>query len=411
MYDEILNRLNSQQWERDTDPRNIMFYCAALVETKRQLPREITSPSIPRHVSEFVQGCYSFRQGKLRESLRIFSELARDKDHHLWGDIGLLAFSLETGNISNMKRPLERLEAEAKKNPAVVRTWDLLYYKAWYAFYSGNHEEVEQILNNHKDSLAALGLSELKVTVLLRQDRFDEAEEIIRKIPSGYQVRAGLDSELIKLKYGSKKCLEYLRKKKTEYPRFRGLESKYADALVDTGEVEAATEVRKKLVQERPFDFFVQLAFAAHQLYHGNLEEAKDYLIRLDYPPEVNYYDVLLAAMYKKQNLDMKAWEYLGLAKKLFPRSPYVLSGIMSMALKERDFDKQYAALKESLEIDPNDIATLVAAMFVHCFRKEYDQVLQAEKRINASKRYVDPEMREKIELVKAKCLVGAISK
>jgi len=402
MYEEVLNRLQGEQ--QVTDPRIIMIYCDALVETKRPLPREMVSAPVPQHVRNFINGYYSFRQGKLRESLRIFSELAQDKDHHIWGNLGILEFSLGTGSISNMKRPLESLENEAIKTSSVARTWSLPFYKAWYSFYSGQYDEVDNILNYQKDSLDSLELSELKVTVLLRLDRLDEAEEIIRRMPPGYQITAELESTLIKLKYGSKKWLEFLHEKRNKYPKFWKIESQYADALVDSGQIDAAMEVRRKLAHERPFDVFIQLSFASHQLYHGNFEEAKKYLVRLDYPPEVSYYDVLLAEMYSKQNQDMKAWEYLRLAKKQFPGSPYALSGIMGMALKKRDYDEMYSALKEKLASDPNDIVTLLSAMFVHCLRKEYDEVWQIEKRINGSKRYIDKEIRQQIEFLKTKC-------
>jgi hypothetical protein len=404
MYDDVLKRLNGTQWERETDPWTIMIYCGALVETKRPLPREMVSPPVPQHVSRFIRGYYSFRQGKLRESLRIFSELAQDKEHHIWGDLGILEFSLATGSISNMKRPLESLEEETRKAPAVARTLHLPVYKAWYGFFSGQYDQAEKILNDHKDGIDAMRLSELQVTMLLRQDRFNEAEAIIKRMPPGFQVTAELESALINLKYGSKKWLEFLGEKRKKYPQFWVIESKYADALVDSGQIDAATEVRKKLAHARPFDVFVQLAFASHQLYHGNFEEAREYLVHLDYPPEVDYYDVLLAKMYSKQDLDVKAWEYLKLAKKLFPRSPYALAGITGMALKERDYNKMYGALKERLEIDPNDIQVLVFLMLVDCLRNEYDELWQIEKRVNSSKRYIDQEMREKIGLVKSKC-------
>jgi len=242
------------------------------------------------------------------------------------------------------------------------------------------------------------------VTMLLRQDRFNEAEEIIKRMPPGYQVTAELESALVRLKYGNKKWLEFLNEKRKKYPQFWIIESKYANALVDAGQIDVAMEVHKKLAHARPFDVFIQLTFASHQLCHGNFEEAKEYLVRLDYPPEVSYYDVLLAEMYSKQNLDMKAWEYFGFAKKQFSRSPYALSGIMGLAFRERDYDAMYSALKERLEIDPNDIPTLLMGMFVHCLRKEYDETWKLEKRINGSKRYIDQEVRERIEFLKTKC-------
>jgi hypothetical protein len=127
-----LAKLNGTQWELEASPKTIMPYIDALVETGRTLPPEMVKPPVPQHVSRFIQGYYNFRQGKLRESLRIFSELARDKEHHIWGNLGILEFSLQTGSISNMKRPLEALDEEARKNPAVVRIWDLPFYKAWY---------------------------------------------------------------------------------------------------------------------------------------------------------------------------------------------------------------------------------------------------------------------------------------
>jgi len=403
-YDEVLNRLGREKWKPGEDPEIIMTYCEALVETGRSLPREMVSPPVTQHVSKFIHGYYSLRQGRLRESLKIFSELSQDKEHHVWGDLGMLEFSLASASIANMKRPLESLEREAGRIPSFVRTFNLPLYKAWYSFFSGRYDEAQMILNDYKDSIDPVMLSELKVRMLLREDRFDEAENIIRKMPIDYQVTAEMESALIKLKYGNKKWFEFLSEKRKKCPQFQTIESNYADALVDLGRIDAATEVRKKLVQARPFDVTVQLAFAAHQLYHGNLKDAKDYLVRLDYPPEVSFYDTLMARMYSQQGLNAKAWEYLNLAKEMFPKSPYALAGIAAMAFEERDFDKEYEALNEKLEAEPNDIETLVMMMFVHCFRKEYGEIWQIEKRINQSKRYIEPGIREKIDLVRNKC-------
>lgn len=403
-YEEALNKLSREKWKPGEDPEIIMTYCDALVETGRALPQEMVSPPIAQHVSKFIHGYYSLRQGRLRESLRIFSELSQDKEHHVWGDLGMLEFSLASASIANMKRPLESLERESGKIPSLVRTFNVPLYKAWYSFFSGRYDETQMILNEYKNSIDPAMLSELKVRMFLREDRFDEAENMIRKMPADYQVTAEMESTLIKLKYGNKKWLEFLSEKRKKYPQFQTIESNYADALVDLGQIDAATDVRKKLVQARPFDVTVQLAFAAHQMYHGNPKDAKDYLVRLDYPPEVSFYDTLMARMYSQEGLDAKAWEYLNLAKGMFPKSPYALTGIAAMAFKERDFDREYEALHEKLEVEPNDIETLVMMMFVQCFRREYSEIWKIEKRINQSKRYIEPGIREKIDLVRNKC-------
>ncbi len=405
MYTAVLDRLSNVQWEREDDPRTIMMYCDALVETRKPLPEAMISPPVPQHVSKFTRGYYSFRQGKLREGLKIFSEIVEDKKHHVWGDLGVLVFSLETSSIANAKRPLDVLEREAGRDPALSQKWNLPFYRTWYNFYCGRYDEVDKILRDYEDNLDARGLSELKVTMLLMKDKFSEAERMIRRMSPGYQWTAVLESELIKLKYGHQKWLEFLREKRKQYPRFWMIESKYADALVESGQIDSATKIRKKLVEVRPYDFLMQLALAAHILYHGNFEDARGYLLRLDYPPEVSYYDVLLSEMYSRQNQAAKAWECLKLAKKLFPKSPYVLTGIMGMALNARDYDMAYRAVKEKLEIDPNDIETLVLAMLVYCLRREYNEVLRVETQIEGSRRHIDKEIKEKIESLKTQCI------
>ena len=55
-YEEVLSKLNGERWERETDPRTIMIYCEALVETKTPLPREMVSAPVPQHVGKFVHG-------------------------------------------------------------------------------------------------------------------------------------------------------------------------------------------------------------------------------------------------------------------------------------------------------------------------------------------------------------------
>jgi len=404
MYDTLLTELANHNWDTESDPRIIMIYCDALVETNKPLPGSMLLPSVPQYVRNFIRGYYNFRQGKLKESIKTFSELAQDRANHAWGDLGILTFSLATGSITNMKDPLDRLEREAERIPEMVQKWEIPFYKAWYNYYTGHYDEVARMLDQRSHDFDSAQLSELRVTMLLRNDEFDKAEQIIRRMPSTYQATVALEADLVKLKYGTKKWLEYLREKRKKFPQFWLLESEYADALSGEGQFDEVTEIRKRLVKNRPFDFVMHLALASHMLFHGKFEDAKEYLLRLDYPSEVDYYDVLLSEMYEKENQKTKSREYLMLASKLFPKSPYVLSRMKGIAIKERNYASVHNIIREQLDNDPNDIEILVFAMYVRCMGKDYNDMSHIEAQINKSKRFVSEGMRERIEHIKSRC-------
>jgi hypothetical protein len=365
------------------------------------------SPPSPEHIAQFAQGYYNFRQGKLKDASEAFERLAHNKEHHLWGDIGMLVYAHYTGSISNMREPLLSAEGEAKGDPSLLRKWSVPFYEAWYCSDSGRDDRVWAILAEPGSSLDPFQVAELKAYLLLKGDKFDEAQDIIKSMPPEYQLTASLESTLIELRYGNKKWLDYLRRKRKECPQFWVIERQYGDALIAGGDVSAGLEILKKLVDSRTFDFNVQLDYAAQRLYHVKDETAAQYLLQLNYPSDLTKYDVLLSQLYLDRKMYAESERQLMIAKKLFPRSYDVLLGILTLSIEQRDNDRAYQAARELLEVYPNDIGALLLSMEAYCFRHEYDKARAMENRIKESKRYVDDRVLEGVKLLDQKFHLG----
>ena len=91
----------------------------------------------------------------------------------------------------------------------------------------------------------------------------------------------------------------------------------------------------------------------------------------------------------------------INLAMKLYPKAPRFLWLIFDIAMEKHDYDKAAQALKEILELYPNEVSALSSMVELNYLRGEWDELSIAEKKINQSPRYISEGMRTKLNLIR----------
>jgi predicted Zn-dependent protease len=411
-YNQILTEFNTYPWDREKDPSILMIYCEALVEGGKELPYSLKSPPLPAYMSEFAQGYYDLLNGKPQESINRFLNLINTGDikGQVWGNIGFLEFVLYTEGIAHMKIPLERLEFIADRYPSSVPSWVIPYYSAWYYFNSGKFPEVERILQEYGKYLEPDTIVDLKVQLLIRENRFKEAKEVIKNLPPELlndQDIIELESYIIRLESGVEQEKKYLDEKHNQFPYLWLVEQRYAETLIKSGQIELGIDILKKLAQKRTFDVIIQLYIAEDLLDYGEVDNAKKIFSHiLNKSPELPYYSAyynfLLAKIYHAQKKEEEAQKSLSLAIKLYPNAPRFLWLMFDIALEKHDYVNANQIIKEILELYPNEVSALVELMKLSYLRREWDELSAAEKAISLSKRYISEETWDEIRSYKA---------
>lgn len=337
-YNQILTEFNTYPWDREKDPSMLMIYCEALVESGKSFPSSLESAQLSTYKSEFAKGYFDLLRGELREALIRFVKLTDNtdnKDGQIWGYIGLLEYALYTESISIMKDPLELLKKTVVREPIYIPEWVIPHYSAYYHFYSGNFSEVNKILREHSRQLDQIVAADLKVNLLIEDNRLEEANKVINNLPSNLrndQNVIALEADIIGLKYGPDHQMKYLSEKYKRFPRMWAIEQRYAHALIEAGKSQHGIDLLKKLAQKRPHDLMIKLDLAETLLFYGNSEEIKKEIKNLFLQMQNNsnyiqlpYYNILLAEIYHRQGEEEKAQKHLKIAMELYPQNPRLL--------------------------------------------------------------------------------------
>ena len=70
--------------------------------------------------------------------------------------------------------------------------------------------------------------------------------------------------------------------------------------------------------------------------------------------------------------------------------------------MEKHDYDKANQALKEILELYPNEIFVLASIVELNYLRGEWDELFLTEKKISQSPRYISEETLDKVKSFKA---------
>lgn len=411
LFEQIVSDYSAYPWHREENPEMFMIYCESLVESGKNLPSFLKTPSLQAYKSEFVQGYFDFLRGDLRKALERFVNLSNNPDGRVWGAIGLLEFSLHTGSITGMKGLLEELQLIANHNSSSVPSWSIPHYSAWYHFYSGEFDEVVRIIRKYSKELDPVSLLNLRVNLLVRENRFQEAEKAFKDLPSDLlnnQDVIDIEAEIVRLKYGNEEWLKYLSEKLKRFPQMWLIEQHYGEALIKNDQVQAGIEILKKLAKKRPFDITLQLTLAEKLLYYEKGKGVKDIFLFMEKNSTWHaYYYYLEAKIYYGQKQEENLQKILNRAREFSPKDPHFLSLMFTLAMKKHDYDTAYRTIKEILKLEPNDVSELVSLMELSYLKKDWKEFMIAEKAIKRSTRYISQETWDEIKSYTALALVA----
>ncbi|MEK7079135.1 MAG: hypothetical protein AAB929_03620 [Patescibacteria group bacterium] len=409
-YEQILNEFSNYSWNLKKDPAMLMIYCEALVESRKEFPHSLKSPPLPAYMAEFAQAYYNLLSGEIGDAFVRFYNLTNNQDNQdseIWGYIGLLEALLYSENIENMEFPLEKMQTILNQYASSVPSWVIPYYSAWYYFYSGKFSEVEKTLQRYSKNLDPVTFIDLKVQLLIRENHFKEAIEAIKNLPPELlndQDIIDLESYIIQLESGHEAEVKYLHEKHKRFPYMWLIEQRYAEALIESGQIDLGVDIFKKLASKRPFDIHIQINLSEKLLYNEK-KEVRDILNKLRNNPNViqlPQFNVLLAQIFWGSGKKDIAQKYLDRARKLYPKNPYLLWLIYDIAMEKHDYDKANQALKEILELYPNEISVLASIVELNYLRGEWDELFLTEKKISQSPRYISEETLDKVKSFKA---------
>lgn len=407
-YKEILTEFSDYPWYSDNDPLMFMAFSEALIETKADPSTFIQSSNLKHYKSEFVYGYIEMHSGRWQEALSRFLELTKDKEGYVWGYIGILEYALYTESITNMKGPLRMIQSAAEQNSSLVPSWVLPYYKTYYYWYLGDYPKVVQLIKEDGDKLDPVVLLTFRLNLLIKDNKLDEAETVIKKLPA--DIRNSVDvvmisSDLINLRYGPSQELEYIEQSYKNNPSWL-LGQRYANVLVEIGKVKEGIDLLEKLSRQRDYEVALKLDLAEKLYYYKNVMEARDILYReLKSPIEFTYYNVLRARIYYAQGKHKQMSESLRLAEQSYPKDPRLLWLKYNISFEKQDYQEAKKVIIEVLQLDPNDVSALMALMILNYIDKDWQAMAETEALIEKSKRYINDTFQDRINSYKATAL------
>jgi tetratricopeptide (TPR) repeat protein len=410
-YEKIVTAFSAYPWDQEKDPVMLMIYCEALVEANKSFPSFLKHPPLSAYQSEFAQGYYDLLRGECRKALTRFSDLSGDHIGAAWGYIGALEFAVDTESITMMEGLLKQLQTLAGQDASSVPDWAIPYYNALYYFYSGKFSRVDEIIQKYDKQLEPVAVVMLRVPLLIRENRLEEAKKTIKDMPSEFlneQKVIAVESDLVKVEYGPDQWLKYLQEKYERFPYMRLIAESYADALIETGQTQQGIDMLKKSARKRPYDIMLQLHLAENLIYFEKGKGAEEILLRVIKDNiGIPYYELLVAKIYLSRGDDDKYQKALDIAKKLYPENPRLLWFTYELAMQKHDYAYALKIIKKMLKIYPNEVPALVSLMEVSYLSGKWAELSAAEKTINRSNRYINVETWDKVKSYKAKALAA----
>ena len=414
-FDQILNEFSDYDWAQQRDPIVLMLYCSALVESGSSIPSNLQSPTVPAYISDFTKGYVSMLKGETHVAKALFKKLIGVKESRIWGYIGLLDQSLFTNNISSMEPILKEL-INNRNIGTEIPEWILIHYNLAYNYYAGNYDKVVNLLQavNDKQYIADEFVYELRVRLLLRQNHFVEAQNILNRGFASIGETQDLivvQSELYEMQYGVKHAIQYLQKMEKRFPRmwkvrqmraFYRMDIAYSIGIDDNQSIDEIVEVLKDIANSREFDVPTQLALIDTLINMGRHNEAGPLLNRLNKRhlqlTDFALYNFLMAELDllagRKYSLKRNLEEALCMA----PMDPHILWFVYKIAKDGRQYEQALYALKQLLRIDPYNQAALASLTKLYIQIGDWEKAFDTGNILINSKRYVDPVLRNKVE-------------
>ena len=402
-YLATVQTLKSHQWSDADDPRLIMDYSEALVETDAEVPGELKgkTPIIFR----FALAYHDLLRGETKESKQIFSALRDDKAGMLFGYVGLLELAKYTGNIMSMEPLLHELKRDITGGMFAPK-WVLPYFEATYDLNVGKYDEVAEMIRNAqvREALDQNMVNELQVPLLLRQNHLREARtQLAHSAQTQDSIIAGAD--IIAAKDGYEVSSKLLKKKMLQFPLMRKVAEAYVYHSLEVVHFDYKLSVPYlnilvALQQKKTYDVPLKLGLANALFDTGDplkILRTTELLSELHYADDFLFYDLMAAklALFAKNPVDYK--KYMKRAKEKAPLNVAVLWFSYQVAEREKDYGAALKDLEELLRTEPNNVFYLTAKAKTYAKLGRKNEAQNVVKQIMDSKRYFATYQRDEL--------------
>ncbi|AMP05359.1 hypothetical protein CPter91_3018 [Collimonas pratensis] len=373
-FDEITHDLQRYKWSLDSDPRLLIVYCEAILETEAALPEEMKNSSDVSN--KFAQAYLMLLRGKTRDSNLLFDELVNTQGGEVFGFVGLLEQSLFTGNITSLGQVLEKLKSSFSDD-SHIPIWILPYYEATYNLKMGRYKDVTNILQMAKinKSLSKYTIEQFEIAIAIPQNQFAEARKILKHMGSNGDADQNSilnEADILAAELGFPASSMFLSRKMREYPEMwlvkkafinHSLEAIHFDQKLSIPYLNMLSE----LEQKRNFDVNLKLNLASLLFYTGDpIKGLLSKKLRDEIKPLEDFvnYDLLIAKLSLRSTETEKQFytmRYLDIAKEKAPLNISVLWLSYQIAEMNKKYDECMENLNQILFVDPFNVDALVA--------------------------------------------------
>jgi len=368
-YNEMLKALSGYDICSSNDPKKLMLYIEALIETGNQLPKSMQNSSCPTHIREFATGYYLMLNGRFTDSILHFSSIGGTIDSTIWMTTAFLEYGLYTKDLSNYEtsiRMLEGLKIYNQQND--IKTYpterDLTYYQGWFLQSTSKTDELKKLLIEKGAFLTPYDKALFEVELFLREDEFEKAQQIINmqleRYPRNqtYLLYRGL---MIRLTQGDEKWLQYLEGLLKKNTGLSLIESHFATGLIEDGQKEKGLQLLTNAAAKKQFHYESDLLSKYYSILYGSstLKAKNLEAINNEQYAQLPYYHVILGQLYLINGEIDNAEKQLNMAKQLNPYADYVLWLELEILKRRGISEKAKSVLLKMRRVWPNDIDIL----------------------------------------------------
>lgn len=404
-YRQVVDLGERTNWKGAEDPRVLMAYCRALLETGRLIPHALRAPNTPEHASSFGMAYWELLRGRVTYSEQQFRNLQKIKG--FWGYVGELEIALTINDFSSMARVLKDSRSAIASAPASVSS-TMHYYSLLHLQGTAEYDHLGEELDTEAGrSLPPEWTAPMHATLLLRRNEFARAHE---KLDAAL-AKVEFDSDVVLAKAsvlaaekGTAVAAEYLKGLSQKYPKAWPL-------MVHASwyEFEASLISREELVARlaslgrshpyivSPLTVLASMlaaleAGAAAQQVLENIPLLADELVRFQ------AYSVMLAKWDLEAGLKHSFVNNVNRAREMYPADPEPLWLLYTAARKDGNWSQALQAVNALLKLDPHDKAALQALTRVLEDAGRWSMVVEAGERFLASRRAISEQARKEVQ-------------
>ncbi len=408
-YSEIIKQFKNFEWVEVKNPYEMILYCFALSETDTSPNSIFKSSDIPKHMIEFCSAYVSLMKGNTKYSDKTFEDLATKEKFESWGYIGLLEQSIYTENFSSMASNLDKLKS-LKQAESELLDWAIPFYSLIYHYKMANFDEVENIFNLYKIKEKWFNdlVVSIKINILLRTNKFEEAKNVLNKAFEIYGMTEELilaESNIIYLEKGADISSAYLKERISKFPKMWKLKQQFVFHLLETDQKDThskAASVMKKISDIRRHDVLNIILTIDTLMDLGFYDDAGKMLHLLNkqakQPTDFTSYNTLMAKMDFSAGMITSLKKNLDIALQMSPMESYILWFQYGVA-EETNMDKEALdAIHRLLHLDPYNQAVLTSLAKNYYENKQWEKIKVVADKLLKSPRHKDSKLAREME-------------